>query len=98
MFEQTVKQNYEDFIKREILEAKEGRCAMGMIRNPSKEDFKGMVRGNMIKFFPVTLDAITNACTIFGPGLASLRGKTVRKTPALVVSEYVSVPVPREAV
>ena len=46
----------------------------------------------MIKNCPVTPDVITNACIIFGPDLPSLRGKTVRKTPAPVVSEHVSVP------
>jgi hypothetical protein len=46
----------------------------------------------MIKSCLVTPDAITNARTILGPNLPSLRGKTVRKTPAPVVSEYVLVP------
>jgi hypothetical protein len=46
----------------------------------------------MIKNCPVTLDAITNTCAIFAPNLPSLQGKTVQKTPAPVVSKYVSVP------
>ncbi len=46
----------------------------------------------MIKNCPVIPDAITNAHVIFGPDLPSLRGKPVRRTPAPVVSEYVSVP------
>jgi hypothetical protein len=89
---QTVRENYEGYTKRKILEAKEARQAMGMIRNLSKEDFKSMVRGNMIQNCPVTPAAITNARIIFGPDLPSLQGKTVRRTPAPVVSEYVSVP------
>jgi hypothetical protein len=92
VFVQTVWQNYEGCTKRKVLEAKKARHAMGMIGNPSKEDFKGMVRGNMIKNCPVTPDAITNACIIFGPDLPSLQGKTVQRTPAQVVIEYVSVP------
>jgi hypothetical protein len=89
---QTVQQNYEGYTKRKVLEAKEARRAIGMIGNPSEEDFKGMVRGNMIKNCPVTPDAITNARAIFDPNLPSLRGKTVWKTPAPVVSDYVLVP------
>jgi hypothetical protein len=77
-FVQTVHQNYEGFTKREVLQAKEARQAMGMLGNP---DFKQMVRGNMINNCHVTSNAITNVCTIFGPDLASLRGKTVRRTP-----------------
>jgi hypothetical protein len=63
-----------------------------MIGSPSKGDFKSMVRGNMINKCPVTTNAITNAWAIFGPNLASLQGKTVRRTPAPVVADYVSVP------
>jgi hypothetical protein len=89
---QTVQQNYEGFTKHEVLQPKEARRVMGMIGNFSEEDFKGMVRGNMIQNCPVTPDLITNARTIFGPNLPSLQGKTVWQTPAMVVSEYVSVP------
>ena len=63
-----------------------------MIRNPSKGDFKGMVSGNLIKNCPITTTDITNACKIFGPDLASIQGKTVRRTPAPVVADYVAVP------
>ncbi len=89
---QTVRQNYEGYTKRKILEAKEARRAMGMIGNPSKEDFKGTVRGNMIQNCPVTPAVITNPHTIFGLYLPSLQGKTVRRTLAPVVIEYVLVP------
>jgi hypothetical protein len=65
---------------------------MGMIRNPSKRDFKNIVRGNLINNCPVTSDDVTNAHAIFGPDLANLRGKTVWQTPVPVVGDYVSVP------
>ncbi len=68
---QTVQQNYEGSTKRKVLQAKIARHAMGIIGNPSKEDFKGMARGNMLKNFPVTPDAVTNADTICGPDLPS---------------------------
>ena len=77
-------------VPREVLEAKEARCVMGIIGNPSKRDFKGMVSGNMIRNCPVTTDAITNASAIFCPDLASVRGKTVRRMPEQVVGDYLS--------
>ncbi len=40
----------------------------------------------------MTSEDITNACTIFGLNLVSIRGKTVRHTPAPVVADYVNVP------
>jgi hypothetical protein len=60
---------------------------MGLIGNPSKNNFKGMVSNNMITNCPVTTTTITNARTIFGPDLASVRGKTVQWTPAPVVGD-----------
>jgi hypothetical protein len=89
---QTVRQNYKGYTKKEILQAKEARWAMGMIEKPREQDFKGMVRGNMIYNCPVTTKAITNMHAIHGPSLESMRSKTVRQTPALVVVEYVAVP------
>jgi hypothetical protein len=47
-FVQTVHQNYKGYTKKVILQAKDARQAMWMIENPSEQDFKGMVRGNMI--------------------------------------------------
>jgi hypothetical protein len=45
---QTVWENYEGYTKQEILKAKEARRAQGLIGNPSKANFREMVRGNMI--------------------------------------------------
>jgi len=65
---------------------------MGLIGNPSKNDFKGLVSNNMITNSPVKTTAITNALNIFGKDSASVRGKTVRWAPAPVVGDYVAVP------
>ncbi len=88
---QTVCSNYEGHTKRDVLQAKEARRAQAMIGNPSEGDFKGMVSGNLIKNYPVTTTDITNARKIFGPDLASIRGKTVQRTPAPVVADFVAV-------
>jgi hypothetical protein len=63
-----------------------------MIGNPSEQDFKGMVRGNMINNCPVTTKVITKAHAMYGPSLESAREKTVRRMPAPVVVDYVAVP------
>jgi hypothetical protein len=47
-FVQTLQQNYKGFTIKEVLQAKEARCTMGLIGNPSKNNFKGMVSNNMI--------------------------------------------------
>ena len=46
----------------------------------------------MIENCPISTSDVSNARAIFGPDLPSVRGKTVRQTPVLVVAEYVSVP------
>jgi hypothetical protein len=46
----------------------------------------------MITNCPVFPIVITNANTIFGPGISTLKGKTVRRTPEGVMTEYVEVP------
>ena len=92
MLVQTVCGNYEGYTKREIFRAKEARRAMGMIGCPSKQDFKGRVRANMICNCPIDVNDITNAHDMWGHDLASIRGKTVQWTPAPMVAGYVAVP------
>jgi hypothetical protein len=91
-FVQTVRGNYEGYTKREVLRAKEARRAQALLGNPSEKDYRGMVSSNMIENCPISTSDVSNARAIFGPDLPSVRGKTVRRTPAPVVAEYVSVP------
>jgi hypothetical protein len=51
-----------------------------------------MVSSNMIKNCLITPSDIANANEIFGSALASVQGKTVRRTPAPVVGDYIAVP------
>ena len=48
---------------------------MGMIGCPSEKDFKGMVSANMIRNCPINTNDIANARAIWGPDLASIRGR-----------------------
>jgi hypothetical protein len=62
-----------------------------MLGNPSEKDFQGLVSGNLIPNCPIARADISNACKMFGPDLTSIRGKTVRQTPAPVVADYVAI-------
>ena len=91
-FMQTVRGNYEGYTKREVVRAKEARQGQALLGNPSEKDYQGMVSSNMKKNCPISTSDVSNARAIFGPDLASVRGKTVRRTPAPVMADYVSVP------
>ena len=89
---QTVRGNYEGYTKREVTQAKEAYRAQAMMGNPSEKVYKGMASNNLIANCPITSKDVSNARTIFGPDLASIREKTVRRAPEPVVTEYVAVP------
>ena len=63
-----------------------------MIGSPIEKDYGGMVSSNMKKNCPIDSTDVSNDHAIFGPDLASVRGKTVRRKPKSIVEEYVAVP------
>ena len=75
----TVEENKQGFTNREIRDSEKARSAYNMVGLPSAADFERMVRGNLLKHFPIILPDIKDAHTIFGPDISSLRSKTVRK-------------------
>jgi hypothetical protein len=77
----TIKTNREGFTERDYERAKRAGKALALVGYPSPKDFKHMVSSNMIKNCPVNYTDVANATTIFGPDLATLKGKTVRITP-----------------
>jgi hypothetical protein len=88
----TVKENKEGFTDREFTRAKAARRAMGLVGYPSPRDFKNMVRLNMIKNCTVTPADIDNAHKLFGADIATLRGKTARRTQDAVMADFVAIP------
>ncbi len=89
---QTMRGNYEGFTKQEVIKAREAKEAQAMLGNPSEEDFQGLVSGNLIPNCPIARANISNARKIFEPDSTSIRGKTVRRMPGLVVADYVAIP------
>ena len=89
----TVRKNFEGFTKREVAQAKFARQSQAMVGAPSDKDYHGLVSGNIsLRNIPFTGSDVTNAKKIFGPDLAGVRGKTVRKKPVPVVESYVAIP------
>jgi hypothetical protein len=91
-FVQTIRGNMDGFSRREVEEAREARMAQAMMGHPTDREFLGLVRSNLITNCPVSTTAVTNAHAIFGPDLAGVRGRTVRRPPESVRTDYVQIP------
>jgi hypothetical protein len=89
---QTVSENAKFYTPRQIDRAKIARDLYGMIGRPSKNDFFGIVRNNMLLNSPVTEQDIMVAENIFGDDIGSIQGKTTRSRPDAVCTDYVNVP------
>ena len=88
----TVRQNYEGFTKRQIKQATHARRIMGMIGAPTEREYQSLVHDNLLKDCPITNSDIITAHKIFGPDLANLRGKMVRRKPKHVNTDLVDIP------
>ncbi len=90
---QTIRGNMEGFTKQEVEEARAMRKAQAMVGHPTTDcDFLGMVRANMIPNCSITPTAVKNANVIFGPDLAGVRRRVVRRPPESVRTDYVQIP------
>ena len=75
-----------------VLEAKRARKLLHILGFPTAENLKNMLRMNAIKNCPVTVEDVTNAEKIFGPDVASLKGRTTRSKAAIVRNDEIAVP------
>ena len=91
-FMTTVQENKAFFTERQFQRAKKARDLYNALGSPSVKDFKAILRLNFIKNNPVTLEDIKIAESIFGPDIGSLKGKTTRRKPSPVVSDYIEIP------
>ena len=71
----TVKGNMKKYTKREIYQEKLAIKIHGIIGYPSQDDYIRIVEGNMLRNCPIRKSDILIAESIFGPSIASLKGK-----------------------
>jgi len=91
-FVNTVEENKQAFTKRQVQRAEVAKVLYSKLAFPSWRDYKWIVRANMIKNCPVTLDDINSAEKIWGKDDAALKGKTVKEKPTPVTRDIVKVP------
>lgn len=88
----TVDSRAEGYSPRQVASAKAARRAMSMMGSPSAATFRLMIRDNLVNNCPVTLNAVKVATDVFGPDVATLQGKTTRRTPDHVDPAVIDIP------
>ena len=92
VFVQTVLGNIEGYPKRRVAAALRARQLYHSLSHPSLKDFKNMIRAGQIRDCPVTLEAVDDAEAMFGPDMAALKGKLVKKKAPPVTNVIHAVP------
>mgnify|MGYP002176679840 FL=1 len=88
----TVNENRKGYTLRQYERAKEARKLYHIIGTPTMDNFKSLLRMNIIKNCPVTVDDINIAEKIFGPDVSSLKGKSTRQKPKTVREDLIEIP------
>jgi hypothetical protein len=91
-FIQTVHENKQGYSLRQLESARLAKDLYAKVGHPLQNDFKAMVAGGMILNCPVTVDDVIRAHKIYGPSIAALKGKTVRRSPEPVVTDLIEIP------
>ena len=91
---QTVAEQKRLFSRREVDAADVARALYRKIGRPGKEAFEQILRRNLIRNCPVTPDDAKRAILIYGPDVATLKGKMTRRAAAARVPTYMAVPLP----
>ena len=88
----TVEENKKGYTERQFKRAKEARALYHKVGTPMVENFKGLLRQNLIQNCPVTIEDVIIAEKIFGPDISSLKGKSTRTKPKPVVEDVIDIP------
>jgi hypothetical protein len=94
----TVSENKKLFTRREIESADAARALYRKVGRPSESDFLDILNKNLIRNCPITVDDAKRASIIYGPDLATIKGKTTRSGAAPHVPTFHAVPIPAHIV
>jgi hypothetical protein len=76
LFLNTVANNKAKYTRREIEGADEARALYRKLGHPSESEFEKILDNNFVRNCPVTSDDTKRALEIYGPDVATLKGKT----------------------
>jgi Reverse transcriptase (RNA-dependent DNA polymerase)/Zinc knuckle len=93
-FVETVAQNKSVYVTREIEAADKARALYRNLGRPSQKQFEDVISKNVITNCPVNFDDVRRALLIYGPDLATLKGKTTQGRAATHVPNFVAEKIP----
>jgi hypothetical protein len=91
-FVETVESNMKLFLKRQVARADKARSLYASLGFSSQHDFLWILQSNQIKDCPVTVDDAKAPYKIWGPSVAALKRKMVRKKPEPVKTGTIYIP------
>ena len=91
-FVDTVAENMQMFTKRQVASAQQARDLQAGLGFPSVQDYKWIVKANMLKDCPVISQDVDVALKVWGNQVPMLKGKTIRRKPPVVTENVVQVP------
>jgi hypothetical protein len=80
------------YSKQQVAHVDKARSLYASLGFPSQKDFMWILRSNQIIDFPVMVEYAMVAYKIWGPSVAALKRKMVRKRPEPVKTDIVSIP------
>lgn len=90
----SVAENKKNFTRRQIEGADNARALYRKLGRPSEQFFQSLLQRNLIRNCPVTVDDAKRAVLIYGPDIATLKGKTVRSEAAAHRPSFQAIPIP----
>jgi hypothetical protein len=87
-----VAENRKGYTLRQFKRAKEARKLYHIVGTPTMNNFKSLLRMNVIQNCPVTVEDVNISEKIFGPDMSSLKGKSTRRKPKPVRSDLIEIP------
>jgi hypothetical protein len=90
----TVAEQKRMFSQREIQAADAARELYRKLGRPDEAEFQTILRGNSLRNCPITPHDAKRALVIYGPDIATLKGKTTRSDPSQRVPTFKAIPLP----
>ena len=88
----TVQENRKNYTQHQFKHAKLARKLHHNVGTPTVKNFKSLLKANMIKNCPVTIEDVNIAEKTFGPSMSSLKGKSARRMLKPVRADVIETP------